>query len=86
MLIVIVLVVLLLELHDGVRTAGHGITIVAQQARPSKSRFARQHLDTVAAKLMRNTFTIENNRLGCACAERGGQDAGREMCVAHAGN
>ena len=86
MRIVIALVVLFRELHHGVGTAGRGIAIVAEQARPSKSRFARQHLDAVAAKSLLNAFTIENDRLGRAGAEGGCQDAGREMCVAHAGD
>jgi len=84
MRIVIALVVLLRELHHGVGTAGRGIAVVTEQARPSKSRFARQYLDAVAAKSLLNALTIENDRFGRACAEGGGQDAGREMCVAHA--
>lgn len=86
MRVVIALVVLFRELHHGVSTAGRGIAVVAEQARPPKSRFARQNLDAVTPKASLNAFTIENDRLGRACAEGCGQDAGWKMCVAHAGD
>lgn len=86
MSVVIALVVLFRELHHGVSSAGRGVAIAAEQAGPPKSRFARQYLDAVTPKALLNAFTIENDRLGRACAEGGGQDAGWEMCIAHAGD
>ena len=86
MFVVVEVVELFFELHDGVRSTGGGVTVVAEQAGASQARFTRQVINTVAAELPFDALAVENNGFRRAGAENGGEDAGRKMCVAHAGD
>ena len=85
MYVVITFVMLFFKLHDGIGATGCRVAVVTEQARTPQSCFTRQHVYAIAAKTLLNAFTIQYDRFGRTGAKNGSQNAGWEMCVAHAG-
>lgn len=85
MRIVVAFVELLDKFHESIGTTGRRITIKAEQARSPQAGFARENLDSVAAEAFLDALAIEIDRLGRTGAQNSRKDAGRKLCIAHAG-
>jgi len=64
MRIVIAFIELLGELNNSIGATSRRIAIVTQQIRPPQAGFAREHLDSIAAEALFDTFAVEIDRLG----------------------
>ena len=82
---VVSLIQLFDELHDGIRSAGCRIPVIAEQAGASESGLTGQDLDAVTAKTLLDALAVKVDGFGRTGTENGCKDAGRKVSIAHAG-